>query len=158
MPSLTFSDEIARYKVGENESLYVCAFQNSGKRAVLDVEVITRVGVESFENASGWQFFSLKTNTTRLPILEAKRRALVRIFDQREERQFVDPPSFALGGRIKECKTLDDVFDISKNVVVEIHVFAYDSFSGARRHYVSASYKGSDIRKGRFQNLVVVAK
>lgn len=156
IPKLSFSDEIARYTVDDDKSLYVCAFMNSGLRSIIDVEVILRVGVKGFEKSEGWQFFSIKTNTSRLPELQAGRRALVRVLDERENREYSDPPSHGLRRSVDGCETLMDVFNITDDVVVEAHVFGYDEFSGARRHFVSSRYKSSAIRTGVYDELVVV--
>lgn len=155
VPILNFSSEISRYVVEGDQKLYVCAFKNAGKRDIVDVQVITRIGVKNFNNSDGWLYFSLKTNSSQLPIIEPKRRALVRIFDQREELSFVDAPPPSLKKRLDACRSLEDVFDISTDVVVQLHVFGYDSFSGARSLFSSPAYSKADIRSGRFEDLVV---
>lgn len=153
---LEFALEICRYSVDEDKKLYVCAFNNSGKRDVVDVEVVTQVGVNNFNGSSGWQYFSLKTNSTRLPVIEPGRRALVRVFDQREGPVFIDPPSHGLAAKVDDCETLEDLFAICPEVSLQLNVFGYDGFSGARRRYASSKYTKSEIRSGRFKGLLVV--
>ncbi|WP_299698824.1 hypothetical protein [uncultured Tateyamaria sp.] len=156
IPSINFGPEICRYKVDGENGLYVCAFENAGHRDIVDVEVVTRVGVERFNEAEGWLFFSLKTNSTQIPVLEPNRRALVRIFDQREERRYIDAPPPSLRKTVDDCVALEEIFDISNGAIIQLHVFGYDSFSGTRRHYVSPDYSKHDVRSGRLKGLTVV--
>jgi hypothetical protein len=156
IPKINFGSEICRYAVDGENGLYVCAFENAGHRDIVDVEVVTRIGIERFNEAEGWLFFSLKTNSSQIPVLEPKRRALVRIFDQRERRQYVDAPPPSLRRSVDECTKLEEIYDISNGAVIQLHVFGYDSFSGTRRHYVSPDYTKHDVRRGRLKGLTVV--
>ncbi|MEP1611244.1 MAG: hypothetical protein ABJL72_04910 [Roseobacter sp.] len=156
VPKLEFALEICRYSVDQDKKLYVCAFSNIGKREIVDVEVVTQVGVNNFNGSSGWQYFSLKTNSTRLPIIEPRRRALVRVFDERDSPTFIDPPSHGLAAKIEDCETLEDLFHICPEVSLQLNVFGYDGFSGARRRFASSKYTKSEIRSGRFKGLLIV--
>lgn len=156
IPDVRFGPEICRYLVGNNEGLYVCAFENSGKRNIVDLEVVTRVGVKNFNEAEGWLHFSLKTNSSQIPVIAPKRRALVRILDQREACTYVDAPPPSLRKLVDSCNALEDIFAISKDVEVQLHVFGYDGFSGTRRHYASPKYTRHDIRTGRLSGLIVI--
>lgn len=156
IPRITFADELARYEIEDQKNIYLCAFENSGKRDILDVSVLTRVGIKNFNGAGAWIFFSIKTNANQIPVLAPDRRALVRIFDKRDELEFVDPPPSGLKRKLAECSSLEDIFDICPEVTLQLHVFGYDKFSGARRHYESPSYSKPDVRKGRYKRLLVV--
>ena len=92
IPSVRFGEEICKYSVAGDKSLYVCAFENSGTRTIIDAEVVTRIGVRKFENSENWIFFSVRTNASRIPSLGPTRRALIRIFDERKSPSYIDYP------------------------------------------------------------------
>lgn len=156
IPRVTFADELAKYEIEDEKTIYLSAFENSGKRDVLDVSVLTRIGIKNFNGAQGWIFFSIKTNANQIPVLAPNRRALVRVFDERDELEFVDSPPFGLRRELLKCSRLEDIFDICPKVTLQLHVFGYDKFSGARRHYKSPSYSKPDVRRGRYKGLLVV--
>lgn len=156
LPVVRFGEEVCRYSVGKEQALYVCAFENSGRRNIVDVEVITRIGVKRFNSSESWIHFSVKSNASRVPLIEPGRRALVRIFDERQPPVYIDEPPPSLREKLDSCRTLEDIFTLSAAVEVSLHVFGYDSFSGARHHFASPSYSQNDIRSGRLKGLVVV--
>ncbi|WP_299027980.1 hypothetical protein [uncultured Sulfitobacter sp.] len=156
LPVVRFGEEICRYSVGKEQALYVCAFENSGRRNMVDVEVITRIGIKKFNNSESWIYFSVKSNASQVPVIEPGRRALVRIFDERQPPAYIDEPPPSLRVKLDSCRTLEDIFMLSAAVEIRLHVFGYDSFSGVRHHFESPSYSQNDIRSGRLNGLVVV--
>jgi len=156
LPTVRFGAEICRYSVGQEQALYVCAFENSGRRKMVDVEVMTRVGVKKFNDSDSWIYFSIKSNASQVPVIEPGRRALVRVFDERQQPAYIDEPPPSLRAKLDSCRTLEDIFMLSAAVEVRLHVFGYDSFSGVRHHFESPSYSRNDIRSGRLNGLVVV--
>lgn len=156
IPKVTFANELAKFEIDGEKIIYLSAFENSGKRDVLDVSVLTRIGIKNFRGAGGWIFFSIKTNANQIPVLAPNRRALVRVFDKRDGLEFVDPPPSGLRQELDKCSSLEDIFNICPEVTLQLHVFGYDKFSGARRHYDSPSYSKPDVRKGRYKGLLVV--
>lgn len=156
VPTVRFGAEVCRYSVGQDHALYVCAFENSGRRNMIDVEVITRIGVKKFNNSESWIYFSIKSNASQIPVLEPTRRALVRIFDERQPPVYIDEPPPSLRGKLDSCKNLEELCVLSAAVEIRLHVFGYDSFSGVRHHFASPSYSRNDIRSGRLKGLVVV--
>jgi hypothetical protein len=156
VPSLDFGLEICKYSVGENQALYVCAFQNVGKRDIVDVEVLTRIGVRKHNGSGNWIYYSLRTNASQVPTIEPGRRALIRIMDEREVPSYIDQPPPSLRKSLESCRTLESVFGLASEVEVRVHVYGYDSFSGVRRQYSSPTFLKKDIRSGRLKGLVVV--
>lgn len=157
IPKITFADELARLEIDNENNIYLSAFENSGKRDVLDVSVRTRIGIKNFNGARGWIFFSIKTNANQIPVLDPKRRALVRVFDRRDGLDFVDQPPSGLRQKLVNCSSLEDIFNLCPEVTLQLHVFGYDKFSGARRHYSSPRYSKPNVRIGRYKGLLVVA-
>jgi len=156
LPIVRFGAEVCRYSVGQEQALYVCAFENSGRRNMVDVEVITRIGVKKFNDSESWIYFSIKSNASQVPVIEPGRRALVRVFDERRPPVYIDEPPPSLRSQLDSCKTLEELYGLSALVEVRLHVFGYDSFSGVRHHFASPSYSRNDIRSGRLKGLVVV--
>jgi hypothetical protein len=156
IPKIKFAEELNKYQIPSGPFIYRCAFVNSGKRDIIDVEVIVRIGVYKFMGATGWAYHTIKTNSSRIPVLSPKKRRVVRLFDMREKIEFIDAPSKSLRDKVVACKTLSDVLSLGKDATVQIHVFGYDSFSGTRRHFESKLYRKGDIRLGRYKDLDVV--
>lgn len=156
VPGVKFAEELNKYEVPSGKFLYRAAFQNSGKRDIIDVEVIVRIGVKEFMGATGWAYHSIRTNSSRIPVLSPGKRRVVRVFDMREPIEFIDAPSLSLRQKIMKCQTLVDILELGTDGTVQIHVFGYDRFSGSRRHFESRLYRKSDIRLGRYSGLDVV--
>lgn len=155
-PHASFSQELAKYKVPGGGTIYLSAFKNTGRRRMVDIEVIARIGVREYNGAAGWAYFSVRTNAARLPELEKNRRGVVRIFDDREELSFLDAPSKGLRDEVERCGDLEEILCLGIDATIEIHVFCTDSFSGTRRHMKSQEYNRLSIRNGRFRGLNVV--
>ncbi len=123
---------------------------------MVDIEVIARIGVREYNGATGWAYFSVRTNASRLPELEKDRRGVVRIFDDREELSYLDAPSKGLRDAVDSCDDLMQILSLGSDSTIEVHVFCTDSFSGTRRHMKSQEYNRFSIRNGRFCGLNVV--
>ena len=156
-PHASFSQELAKYKVPGGGTIYLGAFENTGRRRMVDVEVIARIGVREYNGAEGWAHFSVRTKAARLPELEKGRRGVVRIFDDREALSFLDAPSKGLRDAVERCGDLEQILRLGVDTTIEIHVFCTDSFSGTRRHMKSQEYNRLSIRNGRFRGLNVVS-
>jgi hypothetical protein len=157
-PQANFSIEIAKRKVGEKIVFYQVAFENAGKRKMVDIDIVVRVGIKNFKGAGGWGYHAIRTNASRVPDLSPgeESRRLVRVFDNREELEFVDIPSKSIREVMKSCQSLEELLSLGSDANVQVHVFGFDAFSGTRRHLPSKKYKRADIRTGRFKGLDVV--
>lgn len=155
-PSIRFAPEMAEYSLECGQSLFQCALENSGKRDIIDVEIRVRIGIENFKGASGWAYHMVKSNSSSVPVLSPGKKRKVRVFDTRDEIQFIDQPSKSIREAIVTCESLRDILNLGANGSVRIHVFGYDCFSGARKHFQSPPYRLGDIRKGTFNGLDVI--
>jgi hypothetical protein len=153
-----FSDKIVRRDFGSGATIYQVAFANVGRRKMIDLEIVVRIGIDRYMGATGWAYHTIKTNASKVPELGAgeRSRRLVRIFDTREPMQFVDLPSKKIRTALLACRTLEDVLKLSTDGTVQVHVFGYDKFSGTRRLLSSEDYRISDIVVGRLEGLKVV--
>lgn len=155
-PSVRFSPELAEYELRDGNSLFQCAFENDGKRSIVDLEVQVRIGIKSYLGATDWAYHSVRHNASRIPLLSKGKRRRVRVCDTREKIEFVDKPSKSLRDKIENCRSLREILDLGEDGALRVHVFGYDAFSGVRKHFQSKSYRFDDIRKGTFDGLNVV--
>jgi len=156
VPNIKFSEEIAEYVLEDKQSLYQCAFQNVGTRDIIDLEIQVRVGIKGHKGATGWAYHTVSSNVSRVPQLSKSSRRRVRVFDTRETVDFLDAPSASIREAIEGCHSLREVLQLGKDSAVRVHVFGYDAFSGARKHFKSREYRKNDIRLGTFNGLNVV--
>ena len=156
VPQIKFSEEIAEYELNGDRSFFQCAFENVGKREIIDLDVQVRIGIQGFLGAKGWAYHTVSSNASRVPQLAQSNRRRVRVFDTRETIQFLDAPSKSLREEIEKCTSLRDVLQLGQDAAVRVHVFGYDAFSGARKHFKSREYRITEIRKGTFNGLDVV--
>ena len=54
VPNIKFSEEIAEYVLKSDNSFFLCAFENVGKRQIIDLEIQVRVGIKGCQGATGW--------------------------------------------------------------------------------------------------------
>lgn len=155
-PSVRFSPELAEYELRNGNSFFQCAFENDGKRTIVDLEVQVRIGIKGYLGATGWAYHSVTSNASRIPLLAKGKQRRVRVFDTREKIEFVDKPSKSIRDKIETCRSLREIFKLGEDGALRVHIFGYDSFSGVRKHFQSKSYRIDDIRKGTFDGLNVV--
>lgn len=156
VPNIKFSKEIAEYVLDNGDSFFQCAFENVGKREIIDLEIQVRVGIKGYRRATGWAYHTVSSNASRVPQLGQSKGRRVRVFDTREPIDFLDAPSKSLRTKMESCASLREVLSLGEDAAVRVHVFGYDAFSGARKHFKSPEYRKHDIRKGTFRGLNVV--
>lgn len=125
---------------------------------MIDLEILARIGIDSYKGATGWAYHAFRTNVSRIPELGngEKSRRVVRVFDTRERMQFVDIPSKTIRDALLSQRTLEGALGLGGDGIIQVHVFGHDSFSGTRRLLSSKDYRLSDIEVGRFEGLNVV--
>lgn len=156
VPKIKFSEEIAEYLLKDDQSFFRCAFENVGTRDIIDLDIQVRVGIKGFLGAEGWAYHTVSSNASRVPQLSQGNKRRVRLYDTREQIGFLDTPSWSLREAIQECSSLREVLRLGEDAAVRVHVFGYDAFSGARKHFKSCQYRKNDIRIGTFNGLNVV--
>ncbi len=156
VPKISFSPEMAEYNLDSKNRLFLCKFQNSGKRDIVDLEVIVRIGIKEYMGASGWAFHTVVSNASRIPRLSQGKMRRVRCHDTRVPVKYIDEPSVSLKSAINNCKDLKCILNLGTDATVRVHVFGFDAFSGSRKEYASPKYRIGDIRKGTFEGLNVV--
>lgn len=155
-PRVSFSQEIAEYELPNRESFFQCVFENTGKRDIIDLEILVRVGIKGYLGTETWAYHTVRSNASRVPVLSPGKRRRVRVFDTRDDIEFVDLPSKSIREAIESCHSLHDILKLGNEAAVRVHVYGYDSFSGARKHFQSERYTQHSIRKGTFKGMDVV--
>ncbi|MEW2918619.1 hypothetical protein AB1A64_16265 [Ruegeria sp. ANG10] len=155
-PEVTFSEELVEYVLDGDESFFQCAFENTGSRDIIDLEIQVRIGIKGYRGATGWAHHLVKSNASKVPLLSPGKQRRVKIFDTRDPIEFIDKPSKTIREAIESCHSLRDVLELGDDGEVRIHVFGFDSFSGVRKHFQSKKYCDWEIRKGTFRGLNVV--
>ena len=155
-PNILFSEEVAEYILSNEESFFQCAFQNIGKRDIVDLEIYVRISIFRYKGATGWASHIVKSNASRVPLLSPNKNRRVRIFDSRDQIEFLDVPSKSIRTEIEKCRSLRNILTLGDDATVRVHVFGYDALGGSRKHFQSKEYRRRDIRKGTFNNLNVV--
>lgn len=157
IPSVTFSSGICRRQLKNDQCFYQVAFKNTGRRKIVDIDILLRIGVKGYKDAEGWGYHNIRTNASKVPYLSPGKnsRRLVRVFDTRQKIEFVDAPSESIRDGIEKCSTLEGILSLGESAAVQVHVFGYDSFSGTRRHFVSKNYSLEDIKIGRLTDLEI---
>lgn len=160
VPRVEFSNKIAKRQFGQDVTQYQIAFKNAGRRSMVDLEIVVRIGVYKFMGATGWAYHEVGTNARRVPDLKPGQlsRRVVRIFDTRHPISFVDAPSRKIKDELERHRTLEGILGIEEDAAVRVHVFGYDSFSGTRKLFQSKEYRSGDISLGRFDGLVISAE
>lgn len=156
IPRIRFSEELAEYELPNGERFFQIAFKNIGRREIIDIEVQVRVGIFGFLGTNEWAYHTVTSNSSRIPLLSKGKRRRVRVYDSREDVEFIDRPSKSLRDEIEKCRSLRDVLQLGTDGTVRVHVLGFDEFGGARKHYCSKPYRLQDIRKGTFKDLDVV--
>ena len=160
VPRIKFSDFISKTPTNENASgyRYRIKFENSGKRNVIDVEVLIRLRIKGIRSGlpSNWEVVYLPTSS-----LEYKRVAIVRPVAEEGLRPVLEikayecdffhkaffPPAIQTRSAAGTL-TLDDILQLGTDAEFQILVLGYDDYSGARKFFESKKYRSADIKDG----------
>ena len=158
-PHIIFSDQIARMpKNNENLCRYAIRIKNAGTRNIIDIDIKVLISIKGlFLDMKDIEHeFFLNTTFTSYPILGYKNTdydnsLLFKLIPQTtmEFSRNIFPQKIRLL-KAKGLLSLDDVFDINENVVLQVIVTGYDEYSGARKLFLSPKYYKHNIIDGYF--------
>ena len=160
VPKISFSEKISKIPQEANAGHYVyrIKYRNSGSRNIVDVNVIIRLSIKGlFKNRKGtWKIIHLETESESKfkPILKPKKKGGNLIVLDINNTPFFSETIVPENIREKhkdKTLTLEDVFEISDRVKLEIVIMGYDEFSGARKVFTSKEYTTSDIGNKIFE-------
>jgi hypothetical protein len=158
VPKITFSHEIARYTLPSGDEIWLCQIKNSGRREIIDLEIVVRMAIIGFQGTEDTAYHTYKTNASRVPRLKPGKARKVRLFDTREDLEFIDAPSRSIRRELQRARTLNDMLALGEDAYITVHVFAHDSFGGAKKVFSSDNppYRVTHIRRGTIRNMNVV--
>jgi len=146
-PKIRFAEKISRLSFGDGKTFRL-KLLNDGRRHIIDCEFVAELRVRGLSPGvprntwliriplrnDGFAYWPRGTNRL-IVFMPYRPDARVAAFCPADE---------------DEGLALDRLFAIRDEVHLRIIVFAYDSFSGSRRVFVSKDYSASDIADGRY--------
>jgi len=162
VPAIQFSESISKIqRSGGSGHSYRIKFQNTGRRAIIGVEVFARLSV-NWSGDSNWTGLYIPLSGDgeskyEIPHLGIGGNRVLSFFLNATEsfrtniRYADDFKHKASEGRI----SMEDVLSLGKAAQIQIFVSGYDAFSGSRKVYMSKHFRLSDIKTGRFRDLSV---
>ena len=168
VPKLTFSVSISKIPAPKNENersgfKYRIKIQNSGKRGVIDVDVMARLRIRGISNISktNWHVINMPISSEgkvyKIPrILSIKNKSAhthtlkLLINNVPEIQHNLIYPKKIRDKAKKHTLVLEDLLSLGTESNIQIIAFGYDEFSGTRKIFVSKRYILNDIKVGSF--------
>ncbi len=178
VPKVRFSEHISKTPyadTGHDKSgyRYRVKFENSGRRAIIDMEVMARLRMKGLDPHKGlWHTFLVPLSPDgniyfRIPRLMpigaifrfgAKRKVHsarpINRFHVNAAVEHLDRPPYPREIRKKAKQgtlLLEDLLSLGSEATLEVETFGYDEFSGTRKLFVSKQYTLKDIKVGHFE-------
>lgn len=160
IPVIEFADFISKVprQSGKGHSFRI-KFRNSGKRAIIGVEVVARLIIK-WEGSKTWSVVYVPLSR------DGERKVeLPKVVNGFSRTLTLFPnlvPAFVANQRYpeeirakaKEKKlTMEDVLSLGKESKLKIYLSGYDEFSGARKMFESSFMAAKDIKAGWFDEL-----
>ncbi len=165
VPKIQFSKNISKTQSVDSKSgfRYRIKLENIGKRDILDVEIFARFKIKGVkpETPKNWSIIDLHISKNRIPIIKKNTNKMIRIYPEKTEsfqKKFY--PDLINKKQMNETLTMEDIFSIKEDTSLQIVLFGYDSFSGARKIFESSIYYKDNIKLGLFNkaNLLIEEK
>jgi hypothetical protein len=154
VPSLAFSPTISKVSKREDpaRSSYRFKFKNSGRRAIIDVELFARLYAKLSPTATTYQVIPIALSQTRFPILRARGRDKLISILPAESQHFgrANYPEAIRAAYTSGSLTLEQIMSMDGEVELQVICFGFDSFSGARKLW-QVTYKVDSIKEGAFK-------
>lgn len=164
-PKIRFSGSISKIPTIENPSgyKYRFKFENIGRRNMIDIEVVVRVRIKGLrkEVPGNWEVIYIPISSLayhKLAIVRPVNRLGIRnvrpVFEIKAfdcdyfQKPVFDKTTQDLAADHK--LTLDHVLGIGKMANLQILLFAYDEYSGARKFFESPEFSAQNITPGYF--------
>jgi hypothetical protein len=157
-PKIKFSNDISKIEE-DNKSFYRFKFENSGKRRIIDAEIIAKLRIKGLKYSTNWEIIYLPLDNDHIPIIKSTKKEKNKLREiPRLELGLTDSKYFRfLPSDIKDkidddTITLEDLMNLGNDSELVLLVTGYDEISGARKTFESKPYKVEDIKKGKFDN------
>ena len=157
-PKIKFSDNISRIDE-DSKSFYRFKFENSGRRRIVDSEIIAKLRIKGLKYSTNWEVIYLPLDNNRIPIIKSVKKEKNKLREvPRLELGLIDQKYFRfLPDKIKQMIIddsikLEDLMNLVSKTELILIVSGYDEISGAKKTFESKPYKIDDIKKGKFDN------
>ena len=152
-PNIEFSKYISR-KIKNGKSVLRIKFRNIGRRDIVDVYGNVRLYIEGLnpKHPNLTRLVVLTLNLAGWPILTVKGKSKISEITFKDINDF-KTDSYPEHIRVKandQTLTVEDLLFLGSSFKILITVFGYDSFSGARKVFLSKNYTMDDIKDGSF--------
>jgi len=161
-PKLEFGKTISKLPTEDNKSKfkYRFKFENTGKRNIIDIEVIVRLRIRGLKKdfPDNWEVIYLPTSS-----LDYKKVAIVRPSSKYKIRPILEIkpyecdyfkkkffPENIKTKAINNELSLDDIMQLGTASEFQIMMIGTDEFSGARKFFESKVFKRNDFVIGSF--------
>lgn len=154
-PNLKFSALISKMGTGKYTK-YRLRIKNNGQRAAIDLNIIVRLQVQGLipENPKMRKQINLAIAGEKIPFISKKKYRIIRILpNDTDAFNDIIYPDYIREKYSQGNLSLEDVLSIGTDNFFQVHVFAFDSFSGSRKMFLSKKYRKSDIMQGSYATL-----
>lgn len=158
-PVINFSSTISKIKRNPNSKNYTyrIKFENSGKRAILDLNLIVKLRIKGLNPSfsGNWEVLYIPIDQINTPIIKqvkkSRTRTTITLFLNKAE-DFTKPiyPNNIRKKYLDNNLELEDLFKLGSKVTLQVYGFGYDEFSGVKKLFKSNIYSANDIKEGYF--------
>lgn len=182
VPKIQFEEFISKVETEETKSgiKYRLAFRNVGRRGIVDVELFVRLSSKTLSPhfPDNFTFFTIPLGYNQLPKMESKKRCYryitrleVHKIDELTNPRF----SAAISQKFEEIpeihkelmnvgldtknfeenpRLLEHLMNLGTGATLQVFLFGYDEFSGARKLFGPKVYQVTDIKPHKFPKLL----
>ncbi len=137
VPKIEFEDELRREIDGNGNPVYKVAFKNVGRVDVIDLKIIVRIRIKDPNKDKSYLILSIPTDHSESPELEKRiTKIYTLLFNKSNDLLNCRYATSTLIGKANNnTLELDDIRTCLKGTdyTIEVFVFGYDKFSGARK-------------------------
>ena len=162
-PSITFYPEISKIPSGCKTPKFIYRFKygNTGKRSIMDVKIYATLKVKGLEKSrpNNIQLLDIPLEEDYAPLMNpinplkwigTNKGGRWRVVNFKLEKLWENQLHNYFGTKSRRILSLERLFQLKEYVELEIVIFCYDKFSGARKIFVKSDYKKDKIRFGTF--------
>ena len=161
VPSLSFGSGISKLPFGaDGRVVYRLKIENTGRRDIIDLECRARMHLPKMnvlrpEGKMNTRIIEIPLHQPHLFVLKSKKTRQLWLDLSEATTEYLPAEAAARIGSEKDG-SLEALFELRSDSYLLVQVLAYDSFSGARKYYVSQKYHLDDVVLGYFEGLEMV--
>ncbi len=128
---------------------------NTGRRGVIDVEVIAQLNVKGLHHNRPeiWEIAYLHLDGSRFPLLSPQKGRMIFLEAEKTPRFALSAYGDGVRERLAEgaCELID-LLSLGSDAWIRVFVFGYDELSGARKMFASRHYRRENVLDGTFDD------